>query len=84
MLAAPKGAVLALSSVSPSLAAAAACLLAEKGRRVMLVTDNDLKAARAADDARQLRPEGCAFLPAGELDLTRAAGSRICGRSYQP
>ena len=36
--------------------------------------ENDLRASRAADDARQLSGSA-AFLPGGEIDLTRAAGS---------
>ena len=70
------GDVIALSGVSGALTAAAACMAAAGGRRVMLVTDNDLKAGRAAEDIRQMRPEGCAYLPGGEIDLTRAAGSQ--------
>ena len=69
------GETIVLSGISGTLAAVAACLAAGRGRRVLLVADNDLKANRAAEDIRQLRPEGCAFLPGGEIDLTRAAGS---------
>ena len=64
----------AVSGVSGTLAAVIACLAADKGKKVLLVTDNDLKATRAADDVRQLTGEGCC-LPGGEIDLTRAAGS---------
>ena len=64
-----------LSGVTPALSAAVACLAAERGKRVLLAAENDLKASRLADDVRQLSGGGGAFLPAGELDLTRAAGS---------
>ncbi len=76
MLKAAPGTALSLSGVSPALAAVAAAWLAGKGRRIMLVMENDLRAARAAEDVRQMKPEDCAFLPAGEVDLTRAAGSQ--------
>ena len=65
-----------VTGVTPVLAAAMACRLAEKGKRVLLVMDNDLKAARAADDIRQLTGGRGLFLPGGEIDLTRAAGSQ--------
>ena len=70
------GSSVSLTGISPSLAAAEACALAEKGKRVLLVMDNDLKASRAAEDVRQLLDDRCAFIPAGEIDLTRAAGSQ--------
>ena len=69
------GEVIALSGVNGTLSAVAACLAARRGKRVLLIADNDLKAGRAAEDIRQLQAEGCAFLPGGEIDLTRAAGS---------
>ncbi len=88
----PAGKPLALTGLPPVLSAALAARLGSWGRKVLLVMDNDLKASRAADDVRQLLeaqgsstaaddPEflpsdGCAFLPAGEMDLTRAAGSQ--------
>lgn len=68
------GKATAVAGVNQTLAAVIACLAAEKGKKVLLVADNDLKAARAADDVRQLTGEGCC-LPGGEIDLTRAAGS---------
>ena len=68
------GKATAVAGVNQTLAAVIACLAAEKGKKVLLVADNDLKAARAADDVRQLTSEGCC-LPGGEIDLTRAAGS---------
>ena len=66
---------LALSGVTQPLAAAAAEKAAEKGLRVLLVAEHDLKAGHLADDARQWTGGECAFLPGGEIDLTRAAGS---------
>ena len=68
------GRAAAVAGVNQTLAAVIACLAAEKGKKVLLVTDNDLKAARAADDVRQLTGGG-GCLPGGEIDLTRAAGS---------
>ena len=68
------GKATAVSGVNGPLAAVIACLAAEEGKKVLLVTDNDLKAVRAADDIRQLTGTGCC-LPGGEIDLTRAAGS---------
>ena len=68
------GKATAVAGVNQTLAAVIACLAAEKGMKTLLVMDNDLKAARAADDVRQLTGEGCC-LPGGEIDLTRAAGS---------
>ena len=68
------GQATAVAGVNQTLAAVIACLAAEKGKKTLLVTDNDLKAARAADDVRQLTGGGCC-LPGGEIDLTRAAGS---------
>ena len=64
-----------LSGVTPALSAAVACLAAEKGKRVLLAAENDLKASRLADDVRQLTGGAGAFLPGGEIELTRAAGS---------
>ena len=69
------GKATAAAGVNQTLAAVIACLAAEQGKKVLLVADNDLKAARAADDVRQLTGEGCC-LPGGEIDLTRAAGSQ--------
>ena len=74
LLSTKPGEATAVSGVNMTLAAVIACLAAEKGRRVLLVADNDLKAARAADDIRQLTGSGWC-LPGGEIDLTRAAGS---------
>ena len=69
------GKATAVAGVNQTLAAVIACLAAEKGKKILLVMDNDLKAARAADDIRQLTGEGWC-LPGGEIDLTRAAGSQ--------
>ena len=74
LLAAKPGQAVALTGVNTPLAAVLACRAAEAGRRVLLVAENDLKASRTADDTRQLG-EAAAFLPGGEIDLTRAAGS---------
>ena len=68
------GKVTALTGVNATLAEALACRAAREGKKALLVMENDLKAARAADDARQLSGDA-AFLPGGEIDLTRAAGS---------
>ena len=68
------GKATAVAGVNQTLAAVIACLAAEQGKKTLLVMDNDLKAARAADDVRQLTGTGCC-LPGGEIDLTRAAGS---------
>ena len=75
LLATAPGKATVLTGVNQTLAAVAACLAAEKGRRVLLVADNDLKAARTADDIRQLTGGGGSCLPGGEIDLTRATGS---------
>ena len=69
------GAPLAMSGMTQSAAAAAAAKLAERGKKVLVVAEHDLKAGRMADDVRQLLGEDCSCLPGGEIDLTRAAGS---------
>ena len=69
------GRTVALTGVNATLAAVIACLTARAGKKTLLVMDNDLKASRAAEDVRQLTGGECAFLPGGEIDLTRAAGS---------
>ncbi len=74
-LAAKAGNPIAVTGGNITIAAAAAGLAGAAGRRVLLVADNDLKAARMADDLRQLTGAVCACLPGGEVDLTRAAGS---------
>ena len=50
-------------------------LAADTGLRVLLVSANDIKAIKAADDVRQLLESGTACLPGGEIDLTRGASS---------
>ncbi len=70
-----QGGPLALCGMTQALTAAAAARLAEEGKRVLLVAEHDLKAGRLADDVRQLTGGECPFLPGGEVDLTRAAGS---------
>ena len=70
------GKPLAVTGATQALAAAAAAKMAEVGRRVLLVAEHDLKASRMADDVRQLTGSECPFLPGGEIDLTRAAGSQ--------
>ena len=70
------GAPLAVTGVTQSLTAALAARGAEEGRRVLLVAENDLKAGRMAEDVLHLTGKDCAFLPGGEIDLTRAAGSQ--------
>ena len=52
LLSTEPGKATAVAGVNQTLAAVIACLAAEKGRKTLLVADNDLKAARAADDIR--------------------------------
>ena len=66
----------ALAGVNATLAAALAAKLSRNGKKILLIMDNDLKASRAADDIHQLTGGPGWFLPAGEIDLTRAAGSQ--------
>ena len=75
LLGTKKGAPLAVSGGTQALAAAVAAKAAERGKRVLLVAEHDLKAARLADDLRQMTGQDCPCLPGGEIDLTRAAGS---------
>ena len=70
------GKTVALSGVNATLAAVIACGAARAGKKTLLVMENDLKAARAADDVRQMTGDDGAFLPGGEIDLTRAVGSQ--------
>ena len=65
----------AVTGCNMPLASALAGLALARGKRVLVVADNDLKASRMAEDYRQLTGGECAFLPGGEVDLTRAAGS---------
>ena len=69
------GSPLALAGSVQSLTAALGARLAGTGKKILLVAEHDLKASRLADDVRQMSGEDCAFLPGGEIDLTRAAGS---------
>ena len=50
-------------------------LCADTGRKVLLISGNDLKAAHDAEDGQQLLESGVACLPGGEIDLTRGASS---------
>lgn len=45
------------------------------GKRVLLIEANDLKAGKAAEDAQQILGQRAAYLPGGEIDLTRGASS---------
>ena len=49
-------------------------LCADTGKKVLLISGNDLKAAHDAEDGQQLLESGVACLPGGEIDLTRGAG----------
>ena len=64
-----------LSGVNAALAAVIACETAARGKKILIIAENDLKAARLADDIRQLTGGEGSCLPGGEIDLTRAAGS---------
>ena len=66
----------ALSGLPESMAAFVAAKLAETtGKRVLLLSANDLRATHDADDGQQLLGTRAAFLPGGEIDLTRGASS---------
>ena len=54
----------------------ASCLAERTHQRILLVHPNDLKAGKAADDLSQLVSGGSAFLPGGEIDLTRGVSSQ--------
>ena len=70
------GSPLLVSGTTQALTAALAAKMAEDGRRVLVVAEHDIRAAKMADDVRQWTGEDCPFLPGGEIDLTRAAGSQ--------
>ena len=70
-----KGHTAAVAGLTESMTSILACRALEAGRRVLVISANDLKAVRMADDIRQIAPESIACLPGGEIDLTRAAGS---------
>ncbi len=66
----------ALTGLPESMAAFMAAKLAEEtGKRVLLLGINDLKSTHDADDGQQLLGTQAAFLPGGEIDLTRGASS---------
>ncbi|MBQ2954656.1 MAG: transcription-repair coupling factor [Clostridia bacterium] len=66
----------ALTGLPETMAAFIAAKLAdETGKRVLLLSGNDLRATHDADDGQQLLGTQAAFLPGGELDLTRGASS---------
>ena len=54
----------------------ASCLAERTHKRILLVQTNDLKASRAADDIAQLVSVKSAYLPGGEIDLTRGVSSQ--------
>ena len=67
---------IALTGIPETMAAFAASKLAEEtGKRVLLLSANDLRATHDADDGQQLLGTRCACLPGGEIDLTRGASS---------
>ena len=69
--------VVALTGVAESLAPCLASLFSQRlGIKTMLVYANDLKASRAAEDARTYLGANVAFLPAAEIDLTRGTSSQ--------
>ncbi|MDD6051890.1 MAG: transcription-repair coupling factor [Clostridiales bacterium] len=66
----------ALTGLPDTMAAFVAAKLAdETGKRVLLLSANDLKATHDADDGQQLLGSRCTLLPGGEIDLTRGASS---------
>ena len=75
LLSTAPGKATVLSGVNGPLAAVIACETAAQGKKTLIVAENDLKAARLADDIRQLTGGEGSCLPGGEIDLTRAAGS---------
>ena len=67
---------IALTGLPDTMTAFVAAKLAdETGKRVLLLSGNDLKATHDADDGQQLLGNRCACLPGGEIDLTRGASS---------
>ena len=66
----------AVTGITESMAAfVAAKYVSQTGKRALVITANDLKATRMADDAQQLLPDQSVCLPGGEIDLTRGASS---------
>ena len=75
LLSTAPGKATVLSGVNAPLAAVIACETAARGKKTLIVAENDLKAVRLADDIRQLTGGEGSCLPGGEIDLTRATGS---------
>ena len=76
IVAAGESKTIALTGIPESMAAFVAAKLAEEtGKRVLLLSGNDLRATHDADDGQQLLGSRCACLPGGEIDLTRGASS---------
>ena len=75
LLSTAPGKATVLSGVNAPLAAVIACETAARGKKTLIVAENDLKAVRLADDIRQLTGGEGSCLPGGGIDLTRAAGS---------
>lgn len=70
------GESVALTGLPESMAAfMAAKIVDETGKRVLLLSANDLRATHDADDGQQLLGSQAACLPGGEIDLTRGASS---------
>ncbi|MDO4484587.1 MAG: hypothetical protein Q4C54_09230 [Clostridia bacterium] len=67
--------VMVTGTTDASSALIAAQLVTRLGKRVLVVTANDLKAGKTAEDARQFVGLRAACLPGGELDLTRSTSS---------
>ena len=66
----------AMTGLPESMAAFMAVKLAEDtGKRVLLLSSNDLRATHDADDGQQLIGTQATFMPGGEIDLTRGASS---------
>ncbi len=74
--AASGGTTVALTGLNETLAVLLAAGLAEDGRRVLLVTANDLRAAHSGDDAQQILGAAAASLSGGEIDLTRGVSGQ--------
>ena len=76
LAAAGESKTIALTGLPESMAAFVAAKIAEDtGKRVLLLSGNDLRATHDADDGQQLLGTRCACLPGGEIDLTRGASS---------
>lgn len=66
----------ALTGLPEDMAAFIAAKIAdETGKRVLLLSGNDLRATHDADDGQQLLGTQAVCLPGGEIDLTRGASS---------